>query len=504
MGISVKMSERNLRARSASPSGRDRDTVWEDYAENVHRDRALESMPCGVCGTTVMHKHRIAGSATVNWHYSHVHAVYRDKGSVEIRGDQVSYNNVRPICALCNLREGPKHMTLWIRNTLYKDDSDKAEMVIAKLSLPDAPYPQCFEHEKSMSVSFGGSVSVMCKVCSRHIERKTGYFYCSTDDCIEARCVDCWTKMFGLPVNPADEVKRRLAQEPIQRQPRDMSHRSKVVSEWLNHNIDTTTLLQARLVGDKWNCSPQITVEVLRELEAKLMDMAIVIPSPSNATKSAIIGKLISERDHMLGSLRKAGIDPNSTREVRNFFRAPPLPKDRPSFFLVDTKHSGDWWRVPQDVRDSWNVQKLELIIETAKKKEETHLSLISALQADNGDIRKKLRAMEKENEEIRRELEELRKKTGDTGPNTTNAKREHKSPTETEYFQRTLEYLSKQEGISREEVFADYVHCMISLFDSAFHRRPELITGKRQDLITIREEYLAIIRSNTQSAVSS
>lgn len=47
--LSQKISDRNSRARSASPSAGDRNKIWRDYAERVHQDKNPSVMPCGVC-----------------------------------------------------------------------------------------------------------------------------------------------------------------------------------------------------------------------------------------------------------------------------------------------------------------------------------------------------------------------------------------------------------------------------------------------------------------------
>ena len=87
---------------------------------------------------------------------------------------------------------------------------------------------------------------------------------------------------------------------------------------WLDWNIQTAELLEAKVEGDEWICSRDITVAFLTELEQRLAEVYAIQHSKKKDPRSKILHNLIVERDRALASLRSSKVHLESIRRVRS------------------------------------------------------------------------------------------------------------------------------------------------------------------------------------------
>ena len=319
-------------------------------------------------------------------------------------------------------------------------------------------------------------------------------------------CGIAWMRLIVGKMDPRDD---NSSEQSVQNYAVNMacygttnSHVSRVRMNWLNHNFSTATLLQARIQGQEWTCPPEITIRILQELEAKLADISTISLTSSRISKSSIIRKLIEERDHILTSLKEADIDPNLTASARNFFQKgvlrelhqpldPPIPTS-----VVRTSKALLTSMTPSDLRDM-----LLNVITVGKTVEELELT-IARLRNENELLISRLKTEHQEKEELSKEVRRLEeiKEGQKVRTNKDLLVRAVESTTNLDRLETILRDYARDPSISTEKLIGYDMESMIPIFYRAFHPRPVLMTGNRQDLIRMREEYFETLANQSRS----
>lgn len=269
-------------------------------------------------------------------------------------------------------------------------------------------------------------------------------------------------------------------------------------TDWLDYNIPTVTLLQARMEEGEWNCPKEITIKLLQELEEKLIDIFSIGRSKSRDSRSQILGKLIAEREKVLACLRGRDIDMDSVRKVRALFESESRP--RPEDVSATTSVLSSLCS-PSEIAHS----------EIPSSRAITSMAMVISQQANENEcLQKKVRELQ--TALLREKQEKERLISQQSSSAASSEKGSESSDRMSRINRRLITELKYHEEVAQQR--GDYIDRLIRnkiiptegffysheedldfigrFFKRICHPRSELSPDDAEDLATMRQEYFA------------
>ena len=260
----------------------------------------------------------------------------------------------------------------------------------------------------------------------------------------------------------------------------------RIRSNWLNPQIQTAILLEARAENEGWVCPKDITTKLLEELEKKLISLKPSLkPSKVRDSKSKILAKLIEERDSMLNTeieLYTAAQIPSPANEAcAGCNLRDPETSPTPSSLCTSSTAAS-------------TTEDLLAIMRMIAKGQEL------SQRRDKEELLKRIEKLEQREEHFMSEIQRLREeKKGSSSVQT----RFNMNMMKARDNERTARYgleehlcgMIKDQSIPTEKLLPmedEDLPPIVPVFESACQPRPELMTGSREDLVTMREVYIA------------